>query len=269
MSSYKLTPTVHSRLHAEAEVRRGMQDAGLPQHVELGEHEHRLRHLLSSGRYVVKAHPSRQEVGNFDLHIHPKVVGKHIARHGHIYYDTRIAQLVDHHYLPGAKTVVPKPLSHLHEHIPAVTDYQHLFRGMSHDELHRALKEGHFRSHDPNVTGLMRPGHTWYSFSPGTASSYAEESPLGHGPVFHKPAYVIKIKKPEHAIIRSDRGGDDVEVPGDLPVHNVKGIFKGRVYAMRPGFVGLHHHLEGGKPVYSEGGNTVHPHTSVVWEHLR
>ncbi len=261
---HKLRPEKRLGESEEESLRRGMRDAGLPPHVEVPPIEIGIRKLISSGRYRLKAHAAADR-DHYKVEIHPRPT-RHVRRAGKVYYDHRYAELTPHPVWPDQHIAQLKKDSGLHDTIPEPKDVHHVWRGMSHEEWHGALRSGYIKSHALYNLGPSQAHTTSFSHDPDTARVYAHAfAPKGHQATFHRPAYLVKIPKPADAVPEYGKSDENFDVPNATPISHVKAVYRGRVYAMKPGYVELRPHYRDGK-VWHISGSSMHPSASVGWE---
>ena len=199
--------------------------------------------------------------------LHPsETVGKiHFeTRRGHsVWYDPEVARRIqpDDPYSYAPQTELMEGTGYTQDFPEEEGEAGHLYRGMSHDEFHNALRDGYFQSDGRlNLTG--EEGHTLFARRPDTARVYATGfAPEVHQPTFGKSGYIIKIKEPDD-VEHYDYTNNYKGVKGRIPISSMVSAWEARPHTIHPDTGNLRLVSETGYPLQYEQGSNSGSHRS-------
>lgn len=151
--------------------------------------------------------------------------GKSHGRKNKVFYNPALTQVTDGEFRPQLSNNGNKV-----EDLAAGADPNTIWRGMSHEELEAAKKNGYFQTNGSYNLGEQTG--TLFGKDPSIGQSYANSyAPYQFKPTFTRPAHVVGIPNRNYPV----NSTGEYEVPGRIPLGEVTHHYRGDVVSISPG----------------------------------
>jgi len=138
-----------------------------------------------------------------------------------------------------------------------------IYRGMSHEEYHSALKSGHFGSYGGYNIGDAQKGLTYHSSDPRQAEGYAHSfAPWQQKATPSHPAVVVAIKD-RHNYEVHPHFPTELGVRGEIPTSEIDHVYIGKPYHVKSGQIDVMSDSHTGKNVHE--GSRFSSTANLIW----